>query len=108
MLPWGAAMDLGPIWGLVGKPSMGAFEWTPFYGSISKMGTLWGGVTKKNQFYTQLSIKEQRDFFSTHIGPWAKHFFRDLESAEYSVFYAPVGRLGSAFMEVEMEAFRFL
>ena len=61
-----------------------------------------------NQFYTQLSIKEQRDFFSTHIGPWAKHFFRDLESAEYSVFYAPVGRLGSAFMEVEMEAFRFL
>ena len=61
-----------------------------------------------NQFYTKLSMKEQRDFFSTHIGPWAKHFFKDLEGAENSVFYAPVGRLGSAFMEVEMEAFRFL
>ena len=74
---------------------------------IASLCEMMSGIIS-NQFYTQLSIKEQRDFFSTHIGPWAKHFFRDLEGAEYSVFYAPVGRLGSAFIEVEMEAFRFL
>ena len=74
---------------------------------IASLCEMMSGIIS-NQFYTQLSIKEQRDFFGTHIGPWAKHFFRDLEGAEYSVFYAPVGRLGSAFIEVEMEAFRFL
>ena len=74
---------------------------------IASLCEMMSGIIS-NQFYTQLSIKEQKDFFSTHIGPWAKHFFTDLEGAENSVFYAPVGRLGSAFMEVEMEAFRFL
>ena len=74
---------------------------------IASLCEMMSGIIS-NQFYTKLSIKEQRDFFSTHIGPWAKHFFKDLEGAENSVFYAPVGRLGSAFMEVEMEAFRFL
>ena len=74
---------------------------------IASLCEMMSGVIS-NQFYTELSLKQQRDFFSTHLGPWAKHFFRDLESAENSVFYAPVGRLGSAFMEVEMEAFRFL
>ena len=74
---------------------------------IASLCEMMSGIIS-NQFYTKLSMKEQRDFFSTHIGPWAKHFFKDLEGAENSVFYAPVGRLGSAFMEVEMEAFRFL
>ena len=74
---------------------------------IASLCEMMSGIIS-NQFYTKLSMKEQRDFFSTHIGPWAKHFFKDLEGAENSVFYAPIGRLGSAFMEVEMEAFRFL
>ena len=74
---------------------------------IASLCEMMSGIIS-NQFYIKLSMKEQRDFFSTHIGPWAKHFFKDLEGAENSVFYAPVGRLGSAFMEVEMEAFRFL
>jgi TorA maturation chaperone TorD len=74
---------------------------------IASLCEMMSGIIS-NQFYTQLSMKEQRDFFSTHIGPWARHFFNDLEGAENSVFYAPVGRLGSAFMEVEVEAFRFL
>ena len=30
----------------------------------------------------------------------------DLEGAEGSVFYAPVGKIGRAFMEIEIEAFR--
>ena len=60
-----------------------------------------------NRFYTALSFKQQNDFFATHLGPWAKHFFDDLTAAEYSVFYAPVGSLGKAFMEIETEAFKF-
>ncbi len=48
----------------------------------------------------------QKDFFSTHIAPWAGHFFADLEAAKGSVFYAPVGAIGRAFMEIEREAFR--
>tara|TARA_X000000368_G_C22942318_1_gene672743 strand:+ start:363 stop:995 length:633 start_codon:yes stop_codon:yes gene_type:complete len=74
---------------------------------IASLCEMMSGIIS-NQFYTQLSLNQQRDFFSTHLGPWAKHFFRDLEGAEHSVFYAPVGKLGSAFMAVEMEAFRFL
>ncbi|MFL2801576.1 MAG: molecular chaperone [Paracoccaceae bacterium] len=60
-----------------------------------------------NQFYTSLSLRQQSDFFATHLGPWAKHFFDDLIAAEYSVFYAPVGALGKAFIGIETEAFKF-
>ena len=74
---------------------------------IASLCEMMSGIIS-NQFYIELSLKQQLDFFSTHLGPWAKHFFRDLESAENSVFYVPVGKLGSAFMEVEIEAFRFL
>ena len=41
-----------------------------------------------------------------HIATWAGHFFTDLEGAEGSLFYAPVGKIGLAFMEIEIEAFR--
>jgi len=50
-------------------------------------------------------ISVQRDFFVTHIEPWATHFFKDLEAAKASVFYQPIGRLGSEFMEIEAQAF---
>ena len=52
------------------------------------------------------ALAGQKDFFSTHIAPWAGHFFADLEAAKGSVFYAPVGAIGRAFMEIEREAFR--
>ncbi len=52
------------------------------------------------------TLAGQKDFFSTHIAPWAGHFFADLEAAKGSVFYAPVGAIGRAFMEIEREAFR--
>ncbi len=52
------------------------------------------------------SLAIQRGFFNAHLGPWAKHFFTDLEAAKASVFYAPVGAMGRLFMEIEAEAFR--
>ena len=55
---------------------------------------------------TPLALEDQHAFFNTHVGTWAGHFFTDLEAAEGSVFYAPVGKIGRAFMEIEIEAFR--
>ena len=60
----------------------------------------------RGTFGTPLSIEDQAAFFNTHIATWAAHFFTDLEAAEGSVFYAPVGKIGRAFMEIEIEAFR--
>ncbi len=53
-----------------------------------------------------LSVEDQHAFFNTHLATWAGHFFADLEGAEGSVFYAPVGKIGRAFVEIEIEAFR--
>lgn len=48
---------------------------------------------------------EQKQFFTKHVGSWAPHFFKDLAGQKTSAFYASVGALGSALMEVEAEAF---
>lgn len=48
----------------------------------------------------------QAEFHGRHLAPWAGHFFSDLERAEHSVLYAPVGTIGRVFMEIEQEAFR--
>ncbi|MCR9255228.1 MAG: molecular chaperone TorD family protein [Alphaproteobacteria bacterium] len=58
------------------------------------------------RFGVPASLDEQKDFFDTHIGPWASHFFSDLEGAKNSILYAPVGAIGKAFMEIEQEGFR--
>ena len=58
------------------------------------------------RFGAPASVAVQKDFFNTHIGPWAGHFFKDLEGAQSSMFYAPVGGIGKAFMGIEREAFR--
>jgi TorA maturation chaperone TorD len=50
-------------------------------------------------------LPEQKAFFKSHIGLWAKHFFTDLEAARSSVFYAAVGKVGSVFMDIEEAAF---
>lgn len=47
----------------------------------------------------------QKAFFDAHIGSWASHFFKDLETAEGAHFYRPVGRIGRLFMEIERTAF---
>ena len=46
-----------------------------------------------------------RDFFEEHLLPWIGRFFFDLEAAEAADFYASVGSLGRAFVEVETQAF---
>ncbi|MCE2491153.1 MAG: molecular chaperone TorD family protein [Alphaproteobacteria bacterium] len=58
------------------------------------------------RFGKPVSIDRSREFFDKHIGPWAGHFFTDLEGAKNSVFYAPVGSAGRVFMEIEKEAFQ--
>lgn len=60
------------------------------------------------RFAEPVSLDRSRRFFDRHIGPWAGHFFSDLESARNSVFYAPVGSAGRAFMQIEKEAFRLI
>ncbi len=47
----------------------------------------------------------QATFFKTHIDPWAPLLMQDIEAAKSAVFYAPVGTIGRAFMEIESEAF---
>ena len=60
----------------------------------------------RGDYGTPTPVEDQHAFFNTHIATWASHFFTDLEAAEGSVFYAPVGKIGRAFMEIEIEAFR--
>lgn len=57
------------------------------------------------EFGAPLSLEEQRRFFDTHIGSWAKHFFADLEGAKSSVLYAALGAIGRHFMDIEETAF---
>jgi TorA maturation chaperone TorD len=46
-----------------------------------------------------------REFFETHLAPWAGRFFVDLERAKSADFYACVGLLGRTLMEIEAEAY---
>ena len=64
------------------------------------------GAMIVGRFGAPATLGQQKDFFNRPIGPWAGHFYTDLEAAKNSVFYAPVGRLGQVFMEIEAEAFR--
>ena len=64
------------------------------------------GALIVGRFGPPADLDRQKTFFNRHIGPWAGHFFGDLEGAKNSVFYAPVGTLGRHFMEIEAEAFR--
>lgn len=50
-------------------------------------------------------LNTQKSFFDTHIQSWATYFFRDLEAADSSVFYAPIGTIGKAFLEIETMGF---
>jgi len=58
------------------------------------------------RFGPPADLTTQKDFFATHLSPWAGHFFSDLEGAEYSLLYTPVGTVGARFIEIEKEAFR--
>jgi TorA maturation chaperone TorD len=60
------------------------------------------------RFGDPATLDQQQQFFNRHIGPWAGHFFSDLEGAKNSVLYAPVGAIGRVFMDIEQEAFRMM
>ncbi len=64
------------------------------------------GALVVGRFGTPAALDDQKTFYNRHIGPWATHFFTDLEGAKNSVFYASVGTVGRAFMEIEAEGFR--
>jgi len=64
------------------------------------------GAIIVGRFGTPVGLGTQKSFFNKHIAPWAAHFYSDLEAAKNSIFFAPVGTVGRAFMEIEKEAFR--
>src|SRR3546814_4472832 len=53
------------------------------------------------EFGPPAELAAQRRFFDAHIAPWATRFFTDLEMAQAAKLYAPVGRLGRVFTEIE-------
>lgn len=75
--------------------------------NIASLFEMMGGMIT-GRFGDPVSLPDQKDFFNRHIGPWAPHFFTDLEAAKHSVLYASVGAVGREFMEIEREAFRLL
>lgn len=66
------------------------------------------GAMIVGRFGTPASLDQQKTFYNAHIGPWARHFFTDLEGAQNSILYAAVGKVGREFMEIEVESFRML
>ena len=64
------------------------------------------GALIVGRFGAPADLGDQKIFFNKHIGPWAGHFFTDLEAAKNSVLYAAVGQVGRVFMEIEAENFR--
>ena len=59
----------------------------------------------RGQFGRTFSIDEQAKFFKKHIEPWAGLLMQDIEAAKTVVFFAPVGTIGKAFLEIESAAF---
>ena len=59
----------------------------------------------RGEFGRPFSIAEQASFFNKHIEPWAGLLMRDIEAAKTVVFFAPVGTIGKAFLEIESMAF---
>ncbi|HEY5719796.1 MAG TPA: molecular chaperone TorD family protein [Gammaproteobacteria bacterium] len=47
----------------------------------------------------------QRQFYTTHLGPFVARFWRDLGQASNARFYRAVSRLGAAFTELETRYF---
>jgi len=64
------------------------------------------GALIVGRFGAPATLSEQKTFFNKHIGPWAGHFFSDLEAAKNSVLYASVGAVGRVFVGIEAEGFR--
>jgi TorA maturation chaperone TorD len=50
-------------------------------------------------------VDADRRFFQTHLAPWIRRFFVDLENVKSAAFYVRVGSLGRVFVDIETEAF---
>ncbi|GHF05808.1 hypothetical protein GCM10016455_28670 [Aliiroseovarius zhejiangensis] len=75
--------------------------------NIASLLEMMGGMIV-GRFSNAVDLPRQRAFYNKHIGPWAPHFFTDLQGAKGSVLYASVGAVGAAFMDIEQEAFRMM
>lgn len=53
----------------------------------------------------EVPFDEQKQFFKSHIEPWIKQFFSDLQKAESARFYQAVGLFGESFFDVEARYF---
>lgn len=53
-------------------------------------------------------LAAQREFFNRHMATWGTRFFGDLEAAKSAAFYMPVGKLGRALFDIEIQAFALL
>ncbi|MBL3702278.1 molecular chaperone TorD [Sulfitobacter sp. BDSS02] len=73
--------------------------------NIASLMEMMGGMIA-GRFGEPAGLATQQEFWNRHIGPWAAHFFADLEAAKNSVFYASVGTIGRYYMEIEKEGFR--
>ncbi len=73
--------------------------------NIASLMEMMGGMIV-GRFGAAVPLSRQKEFYNKHIGPWATHFFTDLQAAKTSVLYASVGAVGSAFLSIEQEAFR--
>lgn len=57
------------------------------------------------EFGSPAGLAVQKQFFDTHLAPWAPRFFADLEKAEAARLYRHVGAVGRLLMQIETEAF---
>lgn len=73
--------------------------------NIASLMEMMGGMIV-GRFRDPATLDAQKTFYNKHIGPWAGHFFTDLEAAKNSVLYASVGAVGRNFMDIEREGFR--
>ncbi|WP_342118179.1 TorD/DmsD family molecular chaperone [Pseudoduganella sp. OTU4001] len=51
------------------------------------------------------SIATQKEFFTTHIQPWARQLFEAIDAHPKAAYYRAVGNLARNFVEVETQAF---
>ena len=56
----------------------------------------------------EAGLARQRGFFSRHLAPWYAQFARALDVAPAANFYAKVGGVLAAFMDIERQAFDML
>lgn len=75
--------------------------------NIASLMEMMGGMIV-GRFGTAATLERQKEFYNKHIGPWATHFFADLQGAKASVLYASVGAVGAELLNVEQEAFRMM